>query len=279
MNPIGVVIVTHFSATTIEQCLTHVMREVPPECIVVVDNASADDGVRIAQSKGVHVQVNQQNTGFSVACNQGACFLSERMPKAVHWLFLNPDCFLPERAIATWQAVAASSAQPVLLGCRHADEQGVCHPSSHRRHPNFGRSLARLLGQQKHSMEVAVDDAQTVQDVEAISGAAMFVAADLFEQLEGFDEGYRLHCEDLDVCRRAEQLGAKVAVVNDIIATHLQGTSSRRRPYWVMWQKHRGMMRYTRKFSQAAWPLRFLQYAGIAAHGVMRGLQRLLTFR
>lgn len=276
ITQLGVVIVTHHNAGTIQSCLNHVLRAVMPQQVMVVDNASADETIAKTQGTSVGVLCNQQNVGFSVACNQGARALKSVMPHVSHWLFLNPDCFLPEHGIDRWLNVAKAHTQSVVLGCRHVDDQGVFHPSSHRRHPNFGRSLARLLGQQQHSMEVAVDSSQAVQVVEAISGAAMFVSADLFDQLSGFDEGYRLHCEDLDLCRRAEQQGAFIAVVNDIIATHWQGTSSRHRPYWVMWQKHRGMMRYTQKFSQASWPLRMVQYMGIAAHGMMRGMLLML---
>ena len=99
--------------------------------------------------------------------------------------------------------------------------------------------------------------------MEAVSGALMFLPAVLFVRIGGFDEGYRLHAEDLDLCRRVRQAGYEVLVVNDLAVTHLRGVSSRRRPAWVEWQKHRGMWRYFRKFEAAqtpAWlqPLLFL---------------------
>jgi N-acetylglucosaminyl-diphospho-decaprenol L-rhamnosyltransferase len=44
-------------------------------------------------------------------------------------------------------------------------------------------------------------------------------------------------------------------VANGVRVTHHKGTSSRRRPVWVEWQKHRGMLRYFRKFDAAASPV------------------------
>ncbi len=44
----------------------------------------------------------------------------------------------------------------------------------------------------------------------------MLLPRALFERLGGFDEGYRLHAEDLDLCRRARAAGAIVAVANDV---------------------------------------------------------------
>ena len=51
------------------------------------------------------------------------------------------------------------------------------------------------------------------------------------------------------------QSGRRVALARDVRVVHLKGTSSRRRPVWVEWQKHRGMLRYFRKFDAAASPL------------------------
>src|SRR3546814_14460129 len=62
------------------------------------------------------------------------------------------------------------------------------------------------------------------------------------------DEGYRLHVEDLDLCRRAREAGAAVAVANDVRVVHVRGVSSRSRPGFFEWHKHRGMWRYFRKF-------------------------------
>lgn len=59
----------------------------------------------------------------------------------------------------------------------------------------------------------------------------MLMSRLLFERLGGWDVGYRLHAEDLDLCRRARQVGATVAVVNTLQVVHLRGVSSRSRPF------------------------------------------------
>jgi GT2 family glycosyltransferase len=76
----------------------------------------------------------------------------------------------------------------------------------------------------------------------------MLLPRALFERLQGFDTQYRLHAEDLDLCRRARALGATVAVANDVQVVHVRGVSSRARPVFVEWHKHRGLWRYFRKF-------------------------------
>src|SRR3546814_7396566 len=70
----------------------------------------------------------------------------------------------------------------------------------------------------------------------------------VFNAVGGFDERYRLHAEDLDLCRRVRDAGHAVYVANRVRVLHLRGVSSRRRPWWVEWHKHRGIWRYLRRF-------------------------------
>jgi N-acetylglucosaminyl-diphospho-decaprenol L-rhamnosyltransferase len=97
-------------------------------------------------------------------------------------------------------------------------------------------------------LEIAVDASQPLQAVPALSGALMLLPRTLLARLEGFDQRYRLHAEDLDLCRRAREAGAYVAVANDVRVVHVRGVSSRSRPVFVEWHKHRGLARYFRKF-------------------------------
>jgi GT2 family glycosyltransferase len=70
----------------------------------------------------------------------------------------------------------------------------------------------------------------------------------LFVRVGGFDVAYRLHAEDLDLCRRLRDAGAIVACANDVAVVHVRGVSSRSRPLFVEWHKHRGLWRWFAKF-------------------------------
>ena len=104
-----------------------------------------------------------------------------------------------------------------------------------------------------------------------------------FERVGGFDEGYFLHAEDLDLCRRVRDAGLRVAIDARVRVAHAQGGSSRSRPLFVARHKHRGLWRYFTKFDPAARNplLRVLVRVGIWAHFVLqvpllalRGLRR-----
>jgi hypothetical protein len=91
--------------------------------------------------------------------------------------------------------------------------------------------------------------------VEAISGAFMFVRREALEQVGPLDEGYFLHCEDLDWCMRFQQAGWQVLFVPDVEVTHYKGHSSKHQPIKILWHMHRGMVRFYRKFFRARYPL------------------------
>jgi GT2 family glycosyltransferase len=61
-----------------------------------------------------------------------------------------------------------------------------------------------------------------------------------------------LHCEDLDLCRRVRDAGREVFYAGSIRVVHGKGGSSRHRPVFVAWHKHRGMWRWFVKFDPAA---------------------------
>lgn len=267
---VAAVVVSHFSAATLPRCLAALLAQPALRECVLVDNGSGDDWrAQLPDDGRLRVLANPDNPGFSVGCNQGAA--SATSP----WLlFVNPDCFLEHDTLAQLLAVAERAPRLGILGALLVDAQGRVDPASRRRAPTPGAVIRGA---------VAIDAGSAgeggVQPVDAVSGALMLVRREAFDALGGFDPGYRLHCEDLDLCRRAQLAGWGVAVADAVRVLHLKGASSRRRPVWVEWQKHRGMWRYFRKFdaATAAWPVRIAVPLAIAARlplAVLRAIWR-----
>jgi N-acetylglucosaminyl-diphospho-decaprenol L-rhamnosyltransferase len=251
-RPIDAVVVTHQSASTIDECLRRLRAARGVQAIRVVDNDSRDGTVAIVQRHAladtrVRFVANPDNPGFSVACNQGA-----RACGAPWIAFVNPDCMVEPDTLARMHALAASG-PPLLLGADLIDEAGIRDAAARRRDPDFRAMLRRVLlpaglGRPRNALAIEPRDECDLQYVDAVSGALMLVPRGLFERIGGFDEGYRLHAEDLDLCRRAREAGAAVAVANRVRAVHVRGVSSRARPVFVEWHKHRGLWRYFRRF-------------------------------
>ncbi len=247
---IAAVVVTHESASSIDDCLMRLRVAHGVHEIRVVDNASTDDTMEIVQRHAlqdarVRFIANPDNPGFAVGCNQGA-----RDTQACWLAFVNPDLMVEADTLARLRAHAAdAAADRMLLGVDLVDEDGMRDAAARRRDPVFAAML-RSPGAASR-LGVAVDEATPLQPVDIISGALMLMPRALFDRIGGFDEGYRLHAEDMDLCRRARAAGALVAVANDIRVLHIRGVSSRTRPVFVEWHKHRGLWRYFRKFEAA----------------------------
>ena len=91
-------------------------------------------------------------------------------------------------------------------------------------------------------------------EVEAISGACILVKRELLEDLGLWDEGYFLHCEDLDLCMRSRQKNWKILFVPDARINHIKGGCSQSRRIFAEWHKHKGMIRFYRKFFRRQYP-------------------------
>jgi len=104
--------------------------------------------------------------------------------------------------------------------------------------------------------------------VEAISGSFMLARREALDEIGPLDEGYFLHCEDLDWFTRFARSDWKIYFVPDLEVVHHQGACSEGRPIRVEWHKHRGMVRFFGKFQAESYPLpvRLLVIAGIWGH-------------
>ena len=265
VGSIRAVVVSHCNATTIAECLQRLLTAPQIAEIVVIDNGSDDDTVArtlpfSANEARVVLRADPENPGFANACNNGA------LDCAQPWLaFVNPDCMVEADTFARLLAHANDMPNLGALGCVQVDADGIEDAAVRRRDPSLRKLL--FAGGARVALHVAADGS-AVQQVDALSGAMMLMPTRVFAQVGGFDTRYRLHAEDLDLCRRVRDAGFAVCIANDVRVMHLRGVSSRRRPLWVEWQKHRGLWRYFSKFeaTQTSSPMRAVLWLALWMH-------------
>lgn len=228
--------------------------------IIVIDNASTDgslDGLLGLPS--VQIIKNPTNVGFAAACNIGA-----RIACAPFLLFLNPDCFFKPGTLAGLLEAMHADERVGMAGGLLANSDGTEQAGGRRAVPTPWRSLVRAFGLVRfsdrwprlffdfHLHKQPLPDRPI--EVEAISGACMLVKRDAMQDVGEWDEGYFLHCEDLDWCMRFRQKGWKILFVPSAHITHALGVCGRSRPVFVEWHKHKGMMRFYHKFFRHQYP-------------------------
>jgi len=243
-------------------------QPVPVE-IIVVDNASIDNSVvelrrQFRFEPRLCIVENSRNLGFSKAVNLGLARSSSEFA-----LIMNPDCIVQRDAIRRVLAVLRKHPESGMAGCLIRNPDGTEQAGCRRSVPTPWRSLVRVLHLNRlypnnprfRTFLLNHEPLPTRPvEVEAISGAFMLVRRNAMEQVGFLDEEYFLHCDDLDWCLRFRRQGWTILFVPDAEAMHYQGTCSEGRPIRVEWYKHKGMMRFYRKFfrHQYSTPLMWL---------------------
>ena len=257
---ISTIIVNYDAGEFLRSCVDSVLK-CPLEIeIIVVDNASMDGSLdALLRLPCVQIIKNPANVGFAAACNSGA-----RVASAQFLLFLNPDCFFkPDTLVRLLEAMRVGE-RVGMVGGLLANFDGTEQAGGRRAIPTPWRSFVRAFGLARYSdrwPRLFFDfhlHKQPLPDhaieVEAISGACMMVRREAMQDVGEWDEGYFLHCEDLDWCMRFRQQGWKILFVPSAQVTHALGVCGRSRPVFVEWHKHKGMMRFYRKFFRRQYP-------------------------
>jgi GT2 family glycosyltransferase len=118
-------------------------------------------------------------------------------------------------------------------------------------------------------------DHSSPQQVDWVSGAAVCIRREAWDEVGGFDEGYFMYAEDMDWCLRAQQAGWRIYYVPDAVIVHRIGRSSDQRPLPMVIEFHRSMARFYRKHYARQWPwgIRLLPVAGIWARAALIAVQ------
>ena len=287
-QPVSVVVVNYNGGALLVECVTVLLAQAAQ--VIVVDNQSTDRSMedlsdRFGSDHRLLKILANSNRGFAAGCNIG---LHAATQDSI--LFINPDCILGAGALVKLQAALNGSTDVGMVGGLLTNADGSEQGGGRRAVPTPWRSFVRAFGLSRlskrwpklffdfylHNQPLP----QLAIEVEAISGALMLVKRSAMESVGTWDEAYFLHCEDLDWCMRFRRDNWRILFVPDAPVVHYQGGSSRSRPLFVEWHKHKGMVRFYRKFFSHQYPgiLMWLVRLGVwfrfSLVAVRHGLQR-----
>ncbi len=179
--------------------------------LLVVDNASGDGSaarIRDAVPEAVVVE-SDANTGFAGGCNLGAAHAQGEF-----LAFINNDA----RPGAGWISAAVD-----VLG-RQADVAAVASKVldwDGERIDYVDASLTWYgMGYKRECEQPDTGEWDKARDVLFATGAAMFVRADVYRAVDGFDDRYFMFYEDVDLGWRLNLLGWRVRYVPTSVAYH-----------------------------------------------------------
>ena len=263
---ISVIMVVYMTGEALEQSLACVLADPEVDEFVLVDNGSnareaAMMRAMAARDARLRLITGHGNVGFARGANIGAASAAGDV-----LIFLNPDAFLQPGAASALAAAVLETADMRLVGGRvlNADR-------SEQRGARRGdiTPLAALLSLSTLTRRVPAFSRYEVHweeqaapaelcAVPTISGAFFAMRRTDYDRIGGFDEGYFLHVEDIDLCWRVREAGGEVMFHPTAEVVHL-GHTSRASALRVELSKGLGLARYFRKRAQglgeaiAAW--------------------------
>jgi N-acetylglucosaminyl-diphospho-decaprenol L-rhamnosyltransferase len=209
VNRTSVISVCFNSSAVLESLL----RTIPTTTsIILVDNGSCDLAIiqDLAKSYNALLISNPSNSGFGSACNQGASFCETEF-----LFFINPDSILRPSTIALLESAADTHSKASCFNPRIINRQGK---------DSFKRRSCLLKPEQIMPRGTPIQ----ASEVPVLSGAALFVRKEAFDQIGGFDANIFLYHEDDDISIRLREQVGQAWIIPEAQVVHLSGHSSGR---------------------------------------------------
>ena len=197
---VDAVVVTHGPHPELERCLAALAPQV--DDLVAVANPPAP----VVDARLI---VNEKPLGFSANANQGIAATS-----APFVVVANPDTEPRQGAVEMLVEFAEVHPRAGVIGPRLLFPDGRWQPSR-RRFPTVRGTIVRrtplrkILRPQTRQVDHYLLDDRPSEPVQAdwMLAAFLLLRREMLDELGGFDEGYRLYGEDIDLCYRAAKAG------------------------------------------------------------------------
>ena len=241
------VVVDFHSGHDLRSCCTSLLEQGVE--VVVVDNGETGTSAAMLGELASSVTLIETgvNLGFGSGVNRGVAVAT-----SPYVLVCNPDLLVHDGAIETLVHALVAEPNWAIVGPRILDIQGENYPSV-RSFPSLidaaGHALLAPLWP-RNPFTTRYRSGNIVRPnwgVDWVSGACFLIRRAAFETLGGFDEGFFMFAEDLDLCFRAHQHGFGVGYIADAVVTHIEGVSRRRQPYKMLIAHHRSALHFQAK--------------------------------
>jgi N-acetylglucosaminyl-diphospho-decaprenol L-rhamnosyltransferase len=219
---VAAVVVTHGPDPELRRCLAALEPQVDE--LVVVANPPAPE-------VDAHVLLNERPLGFAANANRG---IAETTSPFV--VVANPDTEAAPEAVSRLSSFAAGRPRCGVAAPRLEYLDGSWQPSR-RRFPTVSGTIVRrtplrllLRPHERQRAHYHLDERPT-EPVKGdwMLGAFLLLRREMLDELGGFDEGFRLYGEEIDLCYRAAQGGWERWYVPGAVVRHAHSALTDRR--------------------------------------------------
>jgi hypothetical protein len=251
---LSIIIVNFNVKTLLKKCLKSIfdLQTVLKYEVIVIDNHSEDQSREMVKEDFPKVRLieNQENVGFSSACNQGI-----RRSRGRYLLFLNPDTEFTSGGIIEMVKFMDKNPNIGICGPQMIGPEGKIQFSA-RSFPSYLTSISsaqsilnRIFPKNTWSGKYLLKDLDRNKktEVDWVSGSCLLTKRGVIERNGLLDERFFMYAEDVDYCYRAKRAGYLVYYFPDWVVVHHIGKSTRRRKTRMLAEHHRSMFRFYKK--------------------------------
>ena len=192
--------------------------------IYVADNASTDDSINYIKTnyKEVNIIQNDKNGGFAKGYNDALqhidadiyALVNNDIEVSENWLNPVIQLFKSEKNTAVIQPKILDFKNKTYFEYAGAGGGFI---------DNYGYPFCR--GRIFESVEEDQHQFDDTSNIFWASGACFFIRSNVYHQLNGFDEDYFAHQEEIDLCWRVQNLGYDVKYVGQSKVYHVGGAT------------------------------------------------------
>lgn len=263
-----VVVVAYYPGATLDTFLASAAQDIVAR-VTVVDNAPDDaTAERAATAAGAHYIRMATNVGYGAGANAGAALGDSP------WIVVsNADIELAPGAIAAMISAGEADQSIGAVGPMVLETDGSVYPSA-RPLPTFAVGAGHaVLGRfwkgnpftKRYRPELNPEHGPVATGW--LSGSCFAVRREAWQSIGGFDPGFFMFFEDVDLGRRLGLAGWRLEWTPTAVVTHLGGHSYRSDPAPMLAAHHASAARYVGMVYPRWWqaPLRAVVAAGLAA--------------
>tara|TARA_R100000935_G_scaffold1439_1_gene4584 strand:- start:140678 stop:141673 length:996 start_codon:yes stop_codon:yes gene_type:complete len=220
----AVVILNWNGKALLEQFLPSVVQYSKGATVYVADNASTDDSISFVSRAFPSVKIirNTENGGYAKGYNDALALLTEDI-----FVLLNSDVEVTEHWL-----------EPILSEFKKDDQLVAAQPKildykdkSKFEYAGAAGGFIDALGYpycRGRIFSTIEEDAGQYDDIRPIfwaTGACLFITSHAFKQVNGFDEDFFAHQEEIDLCWRLQSLGGTIKYIGASKVYHVGGAT------------------------------------------------------
>jgi GT2 family glycosyltransferase len=224
MKSVAVVILNWNGKELLEKFLPSVLEHSPEAEVYVADNASTDTSVSFlrAMFPSVKLIINSKNHGYAGGYNKCLKEVEEDI-----YVLLNSDVEVTEGWL-----------QPVIDLFETDPETAIIQPKildyKNKTHFEYAGAAGGFIDKYGYPFcrgrifdTIEEDQGQYNDDSQIFwaSGACFFIRKNVFRELQGFDEGFFAHQEEIDLCWRAFNKNYKARFCHNSVVYHVGGAT------------------------------------------------------